>query len=194
MSVQSRCLKICKNRILTQLSANSRHKLQSKTYKSQDQVIQVREFRNFGYVINSNLFKTRIIMLGILGFGITAPYINWKWIFKQIKKIFTVDAVKLLMEENEEKSNTSVEQADSELKKKKKKQRVGFRDRKIIAYENRLRSFSTPDKTFRYFATVLISSSEGNEIFMTPDDFLRAITPGMQQPDGKTTTKNYKNA
>ena len=33
------------------------------------------------------------------------------------------------------------------------KKRVGFRDRKIIDYENRIRSYSTPDKIFRYFAT-----------------------------------------
>ena len=34
-----------------------------------------------------------------------------------------------------------------------KKERVGFRDRKIIDYENRIRAYSTPDKIFRYFAT-----------------------------------------
>ena len=34
-----------------------------------------------------------------------------------------------------------------------KKEKVGFRDRKIIDYENRIRSFSTPDKIFRYFAS-----------------------------------------
>ena len=55
----------------------------------------------------------------------------------------------------------------------------------IIEYENRMRSYSTPDKIFRYFATVKVSSLEGTDIYMTPDDFLRAITPGMKQPDGK---------
>ena len=34
-----------------------------------------------------------------------------------------------------------------------KKEKVGFRDRKIIDYENRLRAYSAPDKIFRYFAT-----------------------------------------
>lgn len=48
-----------------------------------------------------------------------------------------------------------------------------------------MRSYSTPDKIFRYFATVKVTSAEGTEIYMTPDDFLRAITPGMKQPDGK---------
>lgn len=55
----------------------------------------------------------------------------------------------------------------------------------IIEYENRIRMYSTPDKIFRYFATVKVTNLEGTEIYMTPDDFLRAITPDMQQPDGR---------
>lgn len=58
----------------------------------------------------------------------------------------------------------------------------------IIEYENRMRAYSTPDKIFRYFATVKVTSLEGTDIYMTPDDFLRAITPGMQQPDGRVFT------
>lgn len=54
----------------------------------------------------------------------------------------------------------------------------------IIEYENRMRSFSTPDKIFRYFATVRIMTLNNTEVYMTPDDFLRAITPNMKQPDG----------
>lgn len=56
-----------------------------------------------------------------------------------------------------------------------------------------MRAFSTPDKIFRYFATVKVTHSEGSEVYMTPDDFLRAITPGMKQPDGKILYKleNY---
>lgn len=57
----------------------------------------------------------------------------------------------------------------------------------IIEYENRIRAFSTPDKIFRYFATVQVTSLEGTETYMTPDDFLRAITPGMQQPNGRVS-------
>lgn len=57
----------------------------------------------------------------------------------------------------------------------------------ITEYENRIRTYSTPDKIFRYFATVKITSLEDTEIYMTPDDFLRAITPNMQQPDGRAT-------
>lgn len=47
-----------------------------------------------------------------------------------------------------------------------------------------MRAYSTPDKIFRYFATVKLSFGENTEVYMTPDDFLRAITPGMKQPDG----------
>ena len=50
----------------------------------------------------------------------------------------------------------------------------------MIEYENRIRNFSTPDKIFRYFATLKID----NEVFMTPEDFVRSITPGMIQPSG----------
>lgn len=60
---------------------------------------------------------------------------------------------------------------------------------KIIDYENRLRAFSTPDKIFRYFATVKIMHFESTHVFMTPDDFLRAITPGLgPAPNGKPCT------
>jgi len=59
----------------------------------------------------------------------------------------------------------------------------------IIEYENRIRHFSTPDKVFRYFATLQVThlhsnGQESHEVFMTPDDFLRSMTPGIKQPDG----------
>ena len=61
----------------------------------------------------------------------------------------------------------------------------GFRDKKIIEYENRIRLYSNPDKIFRYFASIKIVYNNGDsEIYMTPDDFLRALTPGIKQPDG----------
>lgn len=47
-----------------------------------------------------------------------------------------------------------------------------------------MRAYSTPDKIFRYFATVKLTYGDTTEVYMTPDDFLRAITPGMKQPDG----------
>ena len=57
---------------------------------------------------------------------------------------------------------------------------------KIIEYENRIRAYSTPDKIFRYFATLRVVTDDGmSEIFMTAEDFIRTITPDQKQPDGK---------
>ena len=67
-----------------------------------------------------------------------------------------------------------------------KKEKVGFRDRKIIDYENRLRAYSAPDKIFRYFATVatVFSNGQREDIYMTPDDFVRSLTiDGDLQPE-----------
>merc|ERR1719239_1717468 len=64
------------------------------------------------------------------------------------------------------------------------KEKIGFRDRKIIEYENRIRQYSAPDKVFRYFATYKLVDEKGNhEIMMTPLDFLRSISPGEKQPE-----------
>jgi len=65
------------------------------------------------------------------------------------------------------------------------KEKVGFRDRKIIEYENRIRQYSTPDKVFRYFATYKLVDGAGKEkeVMMTPQDFLRSISPGEKQPE-----------
>ncbi|XP_027716006.1 calcium uptake protein 1, mitochondrial isoform X2 [Vombatus ursinus] len=71
-----------------------------------------------------------------------------------------------------------------DLPEEKKKQRSGFRDRKVMEYENRIRAYSTPDKIFRYFATLKIVSEFGEaEVFMTPQDFVRSITPNEKQPE-----------
>ncbi|XP_030383940.1 calcium uptake protein 1 homolog, mitochondrial isoform X2 [Scaptodrosophila lebanonensis] len=67
---------------------------------------------------------------------------------------------------------------------KKLREKVGFRERKIIEYENRIRQFSTPDKIFRYFATVRLQDATQTIVCMTPEDFLRSIYPGIKQPDG----------
>lgn len=48
-----------------------------------------------------------------------------------------------------------------------------------------MRHFSTPDKVFRYFATIQVPHQNDFEVFMTPIDFLTSMTPGMKQPDGK---------
>ena len=59
----------------------------------------------------------------------------------------------------------------------------------IIEYENRIRQYSPPDKIFRYFATLRVvqelpDGTATSEVYMTPQDFLRSITPGVKQPEG----------
>ena len=79
---------------------------------------------------------------------------------------------------------TSSGEVDKETKKKKK--HVSLHNRHFIAYEDRIRAYSTPDKIFRYFATLSIQEEDGSShIFMTPEDFLRSITPGIIQPEGQ---------
>ena len=76
------------------------------------------------------------------------------------------------------------EQAVEEVVKKKRKKPT-FREQQIINYEDRIRAYSTPDKIFRMFATIKIYDDKGNwEVFMTPTDFVRSITPGVMQPEG----------
>merc|ERR550532_1881473 len=76
----------------------------------------------------------------------------------------------------------AADQAESESGSSKEK--IGFRDRKIIEYENRIRQYSAPDKVFRYFATYKLVDEKGNsEVLMTPQDFLRSISPGEKQPE-----------
>eukprot|EP00055_Hartaetosiga_balthica_P005609 m.16674 g.16674 ORF g.16674 m.16674 type:complete len:445 (+) comp4656_c0_seq1:10-1344(+) len=55
-----------------------------------------------------------------------------------------------------------------------------FKTRTVANYENRLRDYSTPDKVFRYFASVKVD----DVVYMTPADFIRAVTPGEIQPEG----------
>ncbi|XP_057298068.1 calcium uptake protein 1, mitochondrial-like [Hydractinia symbiolongicarpus] len=62
------------------------------------------------------------------------------------------------------------------------KSQAGFKERKIIEYENRIRAYSTPDKIFRYFAT--LQDTKTGDIYMTPEDFVRALTPDTMQPKG----------
>lgn len=55
-----------------------------------------------------------------------------------------------------------------------------------------MRDYSTPDKNFRYFATLKVINDQGYEIFMIPDDLIRAITPNLKQPDGKLYSKRFQ--
>ncbi|KAH8251848.1 hypothetical protein KR038_009403, partial [Drosophila bunnanda] len=59
-----------------------------------------------------------------------------------------------------------------------------------MAYENRLRSHSDAIKVFRYFATIKMKSKSGRiDVFMTPQDFLRSILPGLKQPEHLTLAR-----
>ncbi|XP_061815618.1 calcium uptake protein 1, mitochondrial isoform X1 [Nerophis lumbriciformis] len=91
--------------------------------------------------------------------------------------------------ESESEKSVEASSGDDEAKNengegKKKKPRIGFRDRKVMEYENRIRAYSTPDKIFRYFATLKIIGEHGDtEVYMTPQDFIRSITPNEKQPE-----------
>nr|XP_011445736.2 calcium uptake protein 1, mitochondrial isoform X6 [Crassostrea gigas] len=96
------------------------------------------------------------------------------------------EAVKGAEEESEESEENKVQ-----------KKKIGFRDKRIIEYENRIRAYSTPDKIFRYFATLKVHSGDEKgsgswEVYMTPEDFVRSITPGMKQPEGLDLDKFIK--
>ncbi|KAF9814042.1 hypothetical protein SFRURICE_004389 [Spodoptera frugiperda] len=126
------------------------------------------------YEQHGSKYSYKHFCLSVL-FG-AAAYVSYKY-WAQHQLLPSINAAEELSES----------ESDSEVDTKKKryrKEKIGFRDRKIIEYENRMRSYSTPDKIFRYFATVKLTLGEHTEIYMTPDDFLRAITPGMKQPDG----------
>ncbi|XP_011504612.1 PREDICTED: calcium uptake protein 1 homolog, mitochondrial isoform X2 [Ceratosolen solmsi marchali] len=142
-----------------------------------------RTFKNFGHRQKQLGPLTQKFGFATVSFIIITS-LNWH----KIRSIFFPSieaAANIESNENEEENYITEEFEQDEIKKKKsKKDKVGFRDRKIIEYENRMRAYSTPDKIFRYFATVKIMNQENSETYMTPDDFLRAITPGMKQPDG----------
>ncbi|XP_063700396.1 calcium uptake protein 1 homolog, mitochondrial isoform X2 [Culicoides brevitarsis] len=153
---------------------------------------QNRGHKNFGHK-PQNVSVHSTVHLGFLVFAMIAALTDWKmvgaWFKEKFPKVDADSGVKSDVAHNE--TNTEVaEEEESDVdeegqtKKKSKKEKVGFRDRKIIEYENRLRNYATPDKIFRYFATVKIVYGDYSEVFMTPDDFLRAITPGWKQPDG----------
>ncbi|XP_045470871.1 calcium uptake protein 1 homolog, mitochondrial isoform X2 [Harmonia axyridis] len=144
---------------------------------------QKRNYKNFSHKPEPEPRITKIFCI-ILTLGVVLPCLNYEWFGDKLDEYLPkVDAHSGNIKDQMN-SETSSEIEDEENKKKKPKKKIGFRDRKIIEYENRMRAYSTPDKLFRYFATVKILTAEGNETYMTPDDFLRAITPGVKQPDG----------
>ncbi|CAG0920089.1 unnamed protein product [Notodromas monacha] len=129
---------------------------------------------------------------------IVATVIDWEAVLEILREgkekveetefVPRVEAASLEIHSKEEESE-DVESEDANsaevVASGKKKKKIGFRERKIIEYENRIRQYSTPDKIFRYFATLKVQTDHNDwEVFMTPEDFLRSITPGVMQPDG----------
>lgn len=71
-----------------------------------------------------------------------------------------VNKVKGFLSVNAEEDVKELE-SDFDVDDKRNEKKLGFKDRKIIEYENRIRSYSTPDKIFRYFATYRMVDEKG---------------------------------
>ncbi|KAK9870484.1 hypothetical protein WA026_008043 [Henosepilachna vigintioctopunctata] len=152
--------------------------------------IKKRTYKNFGHKPHPES-KFSKFYFTILILGVSLPLFNYNWFMRKLMP--KVDAIgedvkeKKTLDVISESTNGNEENKEEDNKKKKhRKEKVGFRDRKIIEYENRIRQYSTPDKVFRYFATLQVQGPtiDQHEIYMTPDDFLRSMTPGLKQPDG----------
>ncbi|XP_060517895.1 calcium uptake protein 1 homolog, mitochondrial isoform X3 [Cylas formicarius] len=144
---------------------------------------QRRHYKNFGHKEEPTPTLSKL-WYSFLGIVFTASLIDYRW----VSRYFSVKARSSTIEASDSEVEQKTEDSHDEDSKKKKhrKEKIGFRDRKIIEYENRIRHYSTPDKVFRYFATLQAQgpTPDQHEIYMTPDDFLRSMTPGLKQPDG----------
>ena len=111
---------------------------------------------------------------------------NYSWHGAAGAAIGTAAAAYVLVKENGVLLADDLPVAEEGPKRpKRKKKRVSFHDRNVMAYEDRVRAYSTPDKIFRYFATLKTKDDKGLDvIMMTPQDFVRAILRGQIQPEG----------
>ncbi|XP_011212386.2 calcium uptake protein 1 homolog, mitochondrial isoform X2 [Bactrocera dorsalis] len=158
-----------------------------------NKVGSVRGYKKFGHKEEPTPRLTRYfhIFVGTLFF---ITILDWKRIKRAIMPKVDADAPKPkdIPQKNKVKNNDDSDAEESDGKdepaickeRRGAKEKMGFRERKIIEYENRIRAYSTPDKIFRYFATVRLTTATSTEVCMTPDDFLRSIYPGMMQPEG----------
>ncbi|XP_049281549.1 calcium uptake protein 1 homolog, mitochondrial-like isoform X3 [Anopheles funestus] len=146
-----------------------------------------RGYKNFGHQDEKEPLYTKLFLV-FLSTVMVGACLDWKKLGAAIgwPKVDADAGVEMgkktssqELEQEEEDSDV-----DAQGKKKSRKEKIGFRDRKIIEYENRLRTFATADKVFRYFSTIKLIHGETSTVYMTPYDFLRAITPGMKQPEG----------
>ncbi|KAF8372456.1 micu-1, partial [Pristionchus pacificus] len=122
-----------------------------------------------------------VLVIGLFAFLL----FDFEGIYNEMSAQFKPQAGELKGVEGAENSEGEEKDAKEE-EKKKKKSKNGFRERRIIEYEDRLRTYSSPDKIFRYFATLkMITDIDGKayeQVLMTPEDFVRSFTPGVMQP------------
>uniref|UniRef100_G3W5G4 Calcium uptake protein 1, mitochondrial n=1 Tax=Sarcophilus harrisii TaxID=9305 RepID=G3W5G4_SARHA len=124
--------------------------------------------------------RRRLMMAAFLGTSAVAASTGLLW--KRANAESPPSVNKDESKESDEETSKNVN--DLGPAEEKKKKNSGFRDRKVMEYENRIRAYSTPDKIFRYFATLKIINEPGEaEVFMTPQDFVRSITPNEKQPE-----------
>ncbi|XP_052263436.1 calcium uptake protein 1, mitochondrial-like isoform X2 [Dreissena polymorpha] len=154
---------------------------------SQRSVSRGHGYSNFGHKYRP-LDNQMKFMVFLMFFWVVFS-IGFSWAFTEVDA--TSEGVEADKEQSslarvdEEKKDMVATADEEENKEKKKKKRIGFHDKRMIEYENRIRAYSTPDKIFRYFATLKVQNESGEwEVFMTPEDFVRSITPGMLQPEG----------
>ena len=89
------------------------------------------------------------------------------------------------------KGEEAQEEAPAESPKPEKKK---FKQKRMMEYENKLRLHSNPDKVFRYFATVqaVTDDDRANEVYMTPNDLIRSLTPGGDLQPSNLQLDQYK--
>uniref|UniRef100_A0A8C7JJN2 Calcium uptake protein 1, mitochondrial n=1 Tax=Oncorhynchus kisutch TaxID=8019 RepID=A0A8C7JJN2_ONCKI len=144
--------------------------------------------RYHGEAVRGGASKRRLMLAALV--GVTGVSASAGLLWTRYAHTYTHVKEAGFVKEAESEAESSVEASDGEegveggADGKKKKPRSGFRDRKVMEYENRIRAYSTPDKIFRYFATLKIISEHGDaEVYMTPQDFVRSITPNEKQPE-----------
>ncbi|GCC37060.1 hypothetical protein chiPu_0015560 [Chiloscyllium punctatum] len=145
--------------------------------------------RHYYRVVAPNKHRRKLMMItftGVSTVSVTASLL-WKRVHAEgansVKRTPRDDCLGVKEDQGDEKA---VKSQEEEGQAEKKKKRRGFRDRKVMEYENRIRAYSTPDKIFRYFATLKIINENGDsEVFMTPQDFVRSITPNEKQPENQ---------
>ncbi|XP_026834734.1 calcium uptake protein 1 homolog, mitochondrial isoform X1 [Drosophila erecta] len=180
----------------TLCNRNSNHNAQDLTKSSANlSVMQVRGHKRFGHQEEKTPNVTKYFHLFILSLFIISV-LDWGKVKRLLLPKVDADAGQRPSSEagvnGEDKTSESDDSEDEDSESdlhlhegKKIREKVGFRERKIIEYENRIRQFSTPDKVFRYFATIQVPvADDRHEVYMTPTDFLTSMTPGMKQPDG----------